>query len=316
MRWSKQYIFFVLVLSSFLWAGCHNPKNEMPNTMLTGKAVIASDEALLPLINAELDVFKSIYKYSSIDCKFLSEYDAINLLLQEKSRLAIVGRPLNQKEIDFFKSKDIIAQSIPFAYDAIALIVPKDNKTTTFTTDQIIQLLSGTLTNWNQIENSEKSGSIQLIFDTESSGIIRFLDEKLNLNKKISGDIKFAGNSKQLIEMVAENPNGIGFVGYNWLSETESMKVQEALEKIHLIAVSGKSDSNNNRSLIPSISSIYNETYPLTRKVYAIYTDPAASLARGFLAHLTSERGQKIIYRCGLKPENDFQREIKIIDIY
>jgi phosphate transport system substrate-binding protein len=316
MRLSKRYIIFVLVLSSFQWAGCHSPKNEMPNTMLTGKAVIAADETLLPLMNAELDVFRSIYKYSSIDCKFLSEYDAINLLLQEKSRLAIVGRPLNQKEIDFFKSRDIIPQSIPFAYDAVALIVPSENKIRSFTTDQIIQLLSGTVTNWNQIDNSEKSGSIQLIFDTESSGIIRFLDEKLNLNKKISGDIKFAGNSKQLMEMVAENPNGIGFVGYNWLSETESIKVQETLGKVHLIAVSGKSNSINKSNIIPSISSIYNNTYPLTRKVYAIYTDPAASLARGFLAHLTSERGQKIIYRCGLKPENDFQREIKIINVY
>jgi ABC-type phosphate transport system substrate-binding protein len=119
------------------------------------------------------------------------------------------------------------------------------------------------------------------------------------------------------MEMVAENPNGIGFVGYNWVSDNKSMKVQETLEKIHLIAVSGKSNSMIKKSsIIPSISSLYNNTYPLTRKVYAIYTDPAASLARGFLAHLTSERGQKIIYRCGLKPENDFQREIKIINVY
>jgi hypothetical protein len=35
-------------------------------------------------------------------------------------------------------------------------------------------------------------------------------------------------------------------------------------------------------------------------------------MARGFLAHLTSERGQKIIYRMGLKPESDFQRLVNI----
>jgi phosphate transport system substrate-binding protein len=293
-------------------AACHRSKKEVPETMLTGTAVIAADEALRPLMNAELEVFQSFYKYSSIDCKFISEYDAINLLLEEKIRLAIVGRPLNQKETDFLKSKEIIPQSIPLAYDAIALIVPSENKITKLTTDQIRQILSGSISDWNQLENSGKSGSIQLIFDTESSGIIRFLDEKLNLNKKISGVMKFAGNSKHLLEMVNENPNGIGFVGYNWLSEPESMRVQEILEKVHLIAVSSNSNDKNSSFLTPSIGSIYNLTYPLTRQVYAIYTDPAASLARGFLAHLTSERGQKIIYRCGLKPENDFQRLIKI----
>lgn len=287
----------------------------MPNTMVTGTAVIAADEALLPLMTAELDIFKSIYQYSAIDCKFLSEYDAINLLLQEKTRLAVVGRPLNQKESDFFKSKNIIPESIPMAYDAIALIIPTENRISTLTTDQIRQMLSGSISDWSQIENSGKSGSIQLIFDKEASGIIRFLDEKLNLNKKISGDVKFAGNSELLMEMVAGNPNGIGFVGYNWLSDIKSMKVQKTLEKVNLIAVSSKTNKDT-RSFRPSISSIYNNTYPLTRKIYAIYTDPAASLARGFLAHLTSERGQKIIYRCGLKPENDFQRQIRIINVY
>jgi ABC-type Fe3+ transport system substrate-binding protein len=53
-------------------------------------------------------------------------------------------------------------------------------------------------------------------------------------------------------------------------------------------------------------------SYPLTRKIYAVYTDPSASMARGFLAHLTSERGQKIIFRMGLKPEIDFQRLVNI----
>ena len=151
-----------------------------------------------------------------------------------------------------------------------------------------------------------------MIFDTESSGVIRYMDERLTLNKKISGDIKFAGNSKQVIEMVAQDPNGIGFVGYNWLSEPENLKVQKTLEKVHLLAVSGKSNENNGKYFMPTVGNIYNFTYPLTRRIYAIYTDPAASLARGFLAHLTSERGQKIIYRCGLKPESDFQRQVSI----
>jgi len=180
------------------------------------------------------------------------------------------------------------------------------------TMDQISRILSGSISDWNQLDRSGKSGAIELIFEAQSSGVIRFLDEKLKLNKKVSGIIKFAGDSPKLIEMVAANPNAIGFVGYNWLSETESLKVQETLSKLSFVAVSDASTGGEAKSFVPSVSSIYNNTYPLIRRVYAIYTDPSASLARGFLAHLTSERGQKIIYRCGLKPENDFQRLISI----
>lgn len=312
MIFRKNPLVFILFLSTFLWTGCHRSKNTVPDTMLSGKAEIAADEALMPLMNAELDVFQSIYKYSSVECKFLSEYEAMNLLLQEKIRLAIVGRPLNQKEIDYFKSRDIVPESIPLAYDAIALIVPTENKILTLTTEQIRLILSGAISDWNQLENSGKSGDIQLIFDAKSSGVIRFLDEKLKLNNKISGNVKFAGNSKNLMDLVSESPNGIGFVGYNWLSENESLKVQETLKRIHLLAISSSPNDGGEKSFMPSVGNIYNDTYPLTRKVYALYTDPSASLARGFLAHLTSERGQKIIYRCGLKPESDFQRLIKI----
>jgi len=177
---------------------------------------------------------------------------------------------------------------------------------------QISQILSGTIVDWKQISNSGKTGHIRLIFDAESSGIIRSLNDSLHLNQKISGDIIFAGSNKKVIQSVAVDPEAIGFVGYNWLSENESLKVQDWLKQVSLIAVSKGTGTNDTEGVQPTVVSLFNLEYPLIRKIYAIYTDPAASLARGFLAHLTSEKGRKIIYRIGLKPENDFQRLIKI----
>lgn len=280
--------------------------------MLSGESIIAADEALMPMMNAEIDVFHSMYNYASVECKFVSEYEAINLLLQEKIRLAIVPRALNQEESDFLKSKGLIPESIPLAYDAIALIVNRGYKNLSLPISQISQIMSGGITDWSQLNESGKSGNIELVFEAQSSGVIRFLNEKLNLNEKVSGTIKFAGDSPKVIELVAANPNAIGFVGFNWLSESESLKVQESLTKVSFVAVSASSNVGPFNSIVPSVSSLFSNTYPLMRRVYAIYTDPSASLARGFLAHLTSERGQKIIYRCGLKPESDFQRLISI----
>ncbi|MGE5429217.1 MAG: PstS family phosphate ABC transporter substrate-binding protein [Methylococcaceae bacterium] len=316
MKTNRGKLFFVLAMSTILLMSCGRTRTTN-NSMLTGETTIAADEALKPLVNSQLDIFHSIYQASKVNCKYVSEYDALNLLLKEEIRLAIVGRPLDAKEIEYFKTKDIIPQSIPFATDAIALIVPTSNGTMALTMNQIKQILAGEISDWNQIEGSGMSGSIPLYFDTEASGIIRYLNEKLALNNKISGNVKFTGSNEKVIETVAEDKNGIGFVGYNWLSETESIKVQDKLKKIHFVGVSLPSSGNTvNRAFMPSVSGIYNNTYPLTRKLYAIYTDPAASLARGFLALLTSERGQRAIYRMGLKPENDFQRQIRIIDDY
>lgn len=316
MKTNMGKLFFVLIMSAILLMSCGRTRTTN-DSMLTGEATIASDEALKPLVNSQLDIFHSIYQASRINCEYVSEYDALNLLLKEKIRLAIVGRPLDVKEIEYFKSKDIIPQSIPFATDAIALIVPVSTGTMALTIDQVKRILIGEITEWSQIEGSGLSGSISLYFDMESSGIIRYLNEKLNLNNKISGNVKFTGSNEKVIESVAEDKNGIGFVGYNWLSETESIKVQGKLNKVHFVGISDPANVKlGNRAFMPSVSVIYNNTYPLNRKLFAIYTDPSASLARGFLALLTSERGQRAIYRMGLKPENDFQRQIRIIDDY
>ena len=312
MNMNRQLVILIaFVLSSFIF-GCHRVRKAIPDSMVTGQTTIAADEALLPVINAELDIFHSLYNFATVNCKFVSEYDAINLLLQEKIRLALVTRPLNQKELDFFQNKEIHAESIPLAYDAIAVIVPAGNSTKVLSLSQIGQVLSGTIVDWKEISNSGKTGHIRLVFDAESSGILRSLNDSLHLNQKISGDIIFAGSNKKVIESVAADPESIGFVGYNWLSENENLKVQDFLKQVNLIAVSKGTNSDSNKSFQPTVASLFNLEYPLIRKVYAIYTDPSASLARGFLAHLTSERGRKIIYRMGLKPENDFQRQIKI----
>ncbi|MBW8330843.1 MAG: substrate-binding domain-containing protein [Prolixibacteraceae bacterium] len=312
MKLNKRYLFLIIFVAIFMNFGCRRTKKVVPESMVTGTTTIAADDALMPLMNAEIDVFQSIYNYASIDCKFVSEYDAVNLLLQEKIRLALVARPLNQKEIDYFKSIKIVPESIPLAYDAIAVIVHSGNNTTALTTYQISGILSGVLVNWEQVNGSGLTGGIKQYFDTESSGIIRSLNDSLHLNEKISGNISFAGNNLKVTEMVATDPNSIGFIGYNWLSEKESMKILETLKKVNLIAVSTAAFADSTNSIKPTVSSLFNLSYPLIRKVYAIYTDPSASLARGFLAHLTSERGQKIVYRMGLKPESDFQRLVNI----
>ena len=308
----KTQFLLIFLLVAFLVAGCRRTKKEIPESMLTGQVIIAADESLRPLVSAEIDVFQSIYKYASINCQYISEYDAINLILQEKIRLALVTRPLNKKEIDYFKSKDIFPESIPIAYDAIAVVVHSGNKLTALSTKQISRILSGELVDWNQIKGSGLSGGIKLIFDADASGIIRSLNDSLQLNKKVSGDIYFAGNSKNVLDRITSDTNGIGFVGYNWLSEAESPNVQLIKSKVSLLAVANAEEADSTNSVKPSVKNLFNLSYPLTRKVYAVYTDPAASLARGFLSLLTSERGQKIIYRMGLKPVNDFQRLVNI----
>lgn len=306
----KYITLFGLVI--VLFAACHSRTSKIPETILSGKVTIAADESLQPMMNAELNVFQSMYSYAKVDCRFSPENEVLTDLIQEKIRLAIVARPLKQQEIDFFKAKNMPAESIPLSFDAVALIVNPENKAAQLSLDQLRQILSGTITDWAQVTGSGKKGAIRLIFDSKSSGILRSLNDSLHLDNKIAGVISFSGTSSSAISAVAANPDAIGFVGYNWLSENENPEVRCLLEKIKLLAVSKNPNADAHNNYRPSIATIYNRKYPLIREIYAIYTDPAAGLSKGFLAQLTSERGQRIIYRIGLLPANDLQRQILI----
>ena len=69
---------FVLALL-VLGFGCHRVRKDVvPDSMVTGKTTIVADEALMPLVNAQIDVFTSTYNFATIDCNYISEYDAIN----------------------------------------------------------------------------------------------------------------------------------------------------------------------------------------------------------------------------------------------
>lgn len=297
-------------------SACHRRTGKIPETILSGKVSIAADESLQPLMDAELNVFQSMYSYAKVDCKFGPENEVLTDLIQEKIRLAIVARPLKQQEIAFFQAKNIPAESIPLSFDAVALIVNPENKTGQLSLEQIKQLLSGAITDWSQVTGSGKKGAIRLVFDSKSSGIIRSLNDSLRLNNKIAGTITFSGTSASVINDVAANSDAVGFIGYNWLSEHENPAVRQTLEKIKLLAVSKDPNAGVQNSYQPSVATIYNRKYPLIREIYAIYTDPAAGLSKGFLAQLTSERGQRIIYRIGLLPANDLQRQILIKSDY
>ena len=300
-----KYSFYILIFI-LLFAGCQRSKEKQNVTSaLSGEVVIAADESLRSMVDAQIDIFQSIYIYAKIDCSYLTENDAIKLLLDEKIRLAIVARPLNQDEITFFESKSLAPLSFPIANDAVAVIVNNENAIDSLSIEQLTGILSGKFTNWSQVGG--KNSEILQIFDSESSGIIRSLNDSLKLNNKISGHISFAGNSQLLPDLVMGNPNAIAFIGLNLISEKEHRTVQKILKQIKVIAVDGE---------YPSQENLYEGNYPLIRKIYGLYTDPTGGISKGFLTHLATERGQKITYRIGLKPEFDFQRlvQIKVVD--
>ncbi|MGC4021622.1 MAG: substrate-binding domain-containing protein [Cyclobacteriaceae bacterium] len=175
---NKGIILFLIAASIF---GCRDrgKSGKILDTPTTGEISIAVDESLKPLFQAEVEGFEGIYKYAKIKTNYTSEKTAIEDLLKDSARLAIVTRKLYPAEKYKLDSLKIVGAQVLVAREAIALIIHKDNPDSLILWDQFADVLSGKISKWNQIYPNSKLGGLQVVFDNPQSGIIRYLTDTL-----------------------------------------------------------------------------------------------------------------------------------------
>lgn len=303
------HVIFLLIFSILLFC---NKKEEQTDTATYGKISIACDESFKPIIEAELDVFRAEYTYAEITPRYLSEGESFQLFLQDSVRLIVTSRLLNSKETKFFEQQKIIPKINKIASDGIALVVSRRNKDTLLTLQTFEKICKGEIRNWNQINAKSKNGLISIIFDNNNSGTLRMLREKFNMDT-IPVHLASAGSSEKVLEYIQQNPNAIGIIGMNWLSDTDDANVKKHLNEIHFIGISASDNPKSNEEYLqPFQNDVFLDTYPLSRNIYIISRESRTGLGTGFNAFVMGERGQRIILKSGIVPATLPMRIIQI----
>ncbi len=222
----ESFIFRSLILYSILAIvvlsqSCSKklPKDKFTDTPTTGKVSIAVDETFQPIMNAELSVFHAMYRYATITPKYLPELDALNLLLRDSVRLAIVSRPLNRKEMNYFHSKKFFPHEVPVAVDGIAVLVNPANPDSLLTMKQLRSMMTGETTNWKQLRNGSKLGEIHVVFDNQNSSIVRLVVDSITKNAKLGRQLSAMTYNLDVVDYVSKNPAAIGLIGVSWISK-------------------------------------------------------------------------------------------------
>ncbi|MFN9116313.1 MAG: substrate-binding domain-containing protein, partial [Bacteroidota bacterium] len=133
-------------------------------TILQGEATVLVDESLKPIVEGLVQIFESKYN-AKIHIVAKSESEVIQALADDTSRIAILARQLNPKEISYFHSKKIYPKTTPFAKDAIAFLSNKSTKDTLIALKDVIDFMQG-----------GKSTKINgLVFDNLNSSTVRYI---------------------------------------------------------------------------------------------------------------------------------------------
>jgi len=303
-----KYVCFLI--ASIVIFGCANNQKKA-DTANSGEIFIACDENIKPIVEAQIDVFTSIYSKSDFKLKSSSEQDVYNSFMNDSTRLIIGLRELNKKETEFFIQSKLTIKTNVVATDAIAFVMNKNRTDSNITYQNLEKILNGTILNWSDL--GSKEGTISVVLDNPASGNARYLREKLGENS-LNGKNIFAVNSgAEVISFIQKNENAIGIIGANWLSDTGDSISDDYLSRIKVLAISpSKTEKNINLPYYKPLQGDLREGYyPFIRSMFVISKESRTGLGTGFASFMKSERGQRIFLKGGLMPIMMPSREIQ-----
>jgi len=290
-------ILFILVLVS-CGEGGTTRKDESPTR---GKIKISVDESFQPLMDSEVFTFTHLYRNASITPMYKPEYDVINDFMSDSVKVMVTSKKLSDYQIQYLRDTLIVARTTTFAYDALALVTNKQNPDTLIKYNAIKNIFLGKAKKWKDINPESKHGDIRVIFDNSKSGNIRYFKQLFEIKDTLGNNFFAVNNNAEVINFVSRNPDAIGIVSVNWISDRDDSTSMSFTRKVNIVAVS-QQYINDGSYYRPYQGSIYDKSYPFVREIYLISRETFVGLGSGFTNWACGEQGQRIVLKSGLVP--------------
>ncbi len=207
--------------------------------------------------------------------------------------IANASRPMKDSEIGEAQANGIDPVEHIVAIDALAVIVNLDNPVSQLTIDELADMYTGRITNWQDVGGND-APIVLLSRETNSGTHVYFLEEVVRKGESDNEDI-FAPqtllmpSSVGITSELRRNPNAIGYDGLGY--------VDPAHEKV--LAIAPNADSPY---VSPSAATAAAGDYPLSRPLFMYTAGEPTGVVAEYLAWILSPTGQEIVARLGFVP--------------
>ncbi len=296
MKTIYRYLSFLIVLFFILFSCSKKDESKDTENILKGKVEIVVDETLFPIVEDQKIIFETNYD-ASVTIVSQLENQAIAALLSGKQKIAVLSRKLTIAEETQIKNRKIVPKVTHFATDGVVFINGNSSSIVSVDLSDIVNFLNG-----------KSIPSIKgLVFESPNSSTVRTLTELAKIKTIPQANNIFSVNSsEELIKYIADNPDYIGVVGLNWLTQP-TKENQVYVNKVKELSVKGV---NHNEFVFPTQDMIASQKYPLARDLYIINCQGYAGLGMGFGSFVAGEKGQRIVLQAGLVPARFPSRKI------
>jgi phosphate transport system substrate-binding protein len=292
----------LILLASVFLITCKNKRTfTVQETPTSGSIRIEADESFKPIVDAQISAFTGLYKLAHVTAVYKAEKDLVSDFLNDSADVIVTAWSPTEELKRLLLNTQVVTRTIVVAYDALALVLNRSNMDSLLTYDNVKDIMTGKITNWKQINPKSKHDKISIIFDNDRSGNIRYFREKFKLPDQLPSNFFAVNNNPEVINYVTKNPDALGILSVNWISDREDSVSRNFSNKVR---VAGISMEYLDKTLfyLPVQGSIYDKTYPFTRTVNMVTREASIGLGAGFIAWVAGEQGQRIILKSGLVP--------------
>ena len=168
--------------------------------------------------------------------------------------------------------------AVTIAKDAIAIIVHPENPITDLSLPQIQQVFSGMIRNWNEVGGHLRP--IVLVTREEGSGTREAFQKMVMEKEEISLEALVQDSNGAIRQVVASDPNAIGFISLGLVNQT-----------VKALKISG---------VEPNLKNIVHGRYRLVRPFLFVFNGKPEGEANSFLEFVLSPEAQALLQKEGL----------------
>jgi phosphate transport system substrate-binding protein len=291
----KKVVFSMFVLLFALLSSCGQASGPTPSgTQISQIATIVNkgSDTIVNLALAWAEKYQQLHPNMEISVTGGGSGTGIAALINGTVDIANASRQIKPEEIQQAKKNGENPVEFVVARDAIAIIVNPENPVNQLSIQQLSDIYSGKINNWNEVGGEDRI-IVRLSRETNSGTHVFFLENVIRLgdpnNKTLfSSDTLLLPSSEGITAETRDNPNVIGYDGLGYV--TSDVKV---------IAV-GTDPSG--LYVLPSADTVNNGQYPIARDLY-MYTDgqPTGAVA-DYIKWIMTTEAQAIVTELGFVP--------------
>lgn len=245
-------------------------------------SIKGSDTLGAELVPQLTEAFNSKHKDKQLKFEIAAEGSAVafTALANGTAQIGMSSRQATPAEIAAAKAKGIDLKEVVACHDMIVVIVNKSNPLKKLSQKDIEKIFTGQVKDWSEVKGG-MPGAISIYTRNTASGTYKDW-QKMAMGGRdyAKGAQKMAGG-EQVVEEVASNKNGIGYVGLAF-SDKPGVKAT-TIDDVVPVAANA-------------------ETYPYSRKCYYYLPENADANAKAFVEFATGPEAEQIAKRLGFVP--------------